>query len=70
MEGAGDELRPEDERRNALRTYGQLLEAHVRYEERELFPMIEERFAPALLSQIGEALAEYEAGRDPACRMG
>ncbi len=69
MDGACDQDRPDDERRNALRTYGQLLETHVRYEERELFQMIEERFAPELLADIGAALAEYEAGRDPSCRM-
>ena len=44
-----------------LRTLGELLEAHVRYEERELFPMIESRLDEAALRTLGAAIAAAEA---------
>lgn len=38
-----------------LRHYGELLQAHVRYEDRELFGLAERVLAPALLEAIGAA---------------
>ena len=37
---------------------GERLDAHVRFEERELFPLLEEHADPALLAGVGAALAE------------
>jgi hemerythrin-like domain-containing protein len=35
---------------------GELLAAHVRFEEREVFPLLEERLSPARLAELGQAL--------------
>lgn len=35
---------------------GELLHAHVRFEERELFPLIEDRLDPDALDRVGAAL--------------
>jgi hemerythrin-like domain-containing protein len=48
-EGGGDD--------GALRTFGELLERHIRFEERELFPGIQEELGDAALTAIGEAMA-------------
>jgi hemerythrin-like domain-containing protein len=37
---------------------GQALEAHIRFEERVLFPAVEERLGPARLAELGRALDE------------
>jgi hypothetical protein len=44
-----------------LRELGVLLEAHVRFEERELFPMIEEALDPQSLDRLAVAIEEAEA---------
>jgi len=67
---AGEQGRSTNERRSALCEFGAVLEAHVRFEERELFAIIEESLAHDVLEAIGERLAEYEAQRDPSCRGG
>jgi hypothetical protein len=45
-----------------LRELGELLERHVRFEERELFPRIEERLDDESLLRLGAAIAAAEAG--------
>ncbi|WP_372789461.1 hemerythrin domain-containing protein [Paraconexibacter sp.] len=40
----------------AARSLGERLNDHVRFEERELFPLIEERLAPEALERVGQAL--------------
>lgn len=40
---------------------GRLLESHVRYEERELFPAIETSLDDAVLAELGAAIAAAEA---------
>lgn len=39
-----------------LRKFGELLERHVRFEERELFPLIESALAQGMLERIGQAI--------------
>jgi len=41
----------------AAHALGQLLAAHVRFEERELFPLLERRLAPGVLERVGSRLA-------------
>jgi hemerythrin-like domain-containing protein len=41
-----------------LRELGDALEAHVRFEERQVFPFAEERLAPAELAELGRRLAD------------
>jgi len=45
-----------------LRALGELLERHVRFEERELFPRIEQRLDGDSLRRLGDAIAAAEAG--------
>lgn len=44
-----------------LHALGELLTAHVRLEERRLFPLIERTLPPDALAALGEALAAAEA---------
>lgn len=46
----------------AARGLGELLQAHVRFEERTLFPLVEQRLPPAALADLGRALTSAEAG--------
>jgi iron-sulfur cluster repair protein YtfE (RIC family) len=46
----------------ALRELGERLESHIRFEERVLFPMIEEALPVDELERLGAALARAEAG--------
>jgi hemerythrin-like domain-containing protein len=46
-----------------LRDLGQLLEGHVRFEERELFPMIEEALDPGSLRRLATAIERAEEDR-------
>jgi hypothetical protein len=41
----------------AAEELGELLAAHVRFEERELFPLLEARLEPAELADVGRRLA-------------
>ena len=43
-----------------LRDLGQLLDDHVRFEERELFPMIEEALDPDSLRRLATAIRRAE----------
>ena len=56
-EYADGNLRPE-----TLGEIGELLEAHIRLEEREVFPMIEEVLPEAALQEVASRLAVKEAG--------
>jgi hypothetical protein len=47
----------------SARELGELLGAHVRYEERQLFPMLEERLPRDALAALGRALTSA-AGAD------
>lgn len=47
-----------------LRELGVRLEAHVRFEERELFPMIEQALDPESLDRLALAIEQAEAGCD------
>jgi hemerythrin-like domain-containing protein len=44
-----------------LQELGTLLDAHVRFEERELFPLIEERLPDSELEALGRRIAAAEA---------
>ncbi|MGH2976133.1 MAG: hemerythrin domain-containing protein [Solirubrobacterales bacterium] len=43
-----------------LQDLGRLLDDHVRFEERELFPMVEEALSPENLDRLAEAIARAE----------
>lgn len=45
-----------------LRELGRLLDDHVRFEERELFPMVEEALTPEDLSRLALAIERAEEG--------
>jgi Hemerythrin HHE cation binding domain len=45
----------------AARALGERLTAHVRFEERELFAVLERRLDPAALARLGAAVARAEA---------
>ena len=47
----------------SARELGERLAAHVRFEERELFPMIETDLGPDGLQQLADAVAAAEADR-------
>jgi hemerythrin-like domain-containing protein len=56
---AGDSAADLRERARAL---GELLNQHVRFEERHLFPLLEQRLAPDQLASLGAAIERAEAG--------
>ena len=45
----------------AARRLGELLSAHVRYEERRLFPLVEEGLSREALAELGRVLLAAEA---------
>jgi len=47
-------------RLSTARTTGERLRDHVRFEERELFTLLERRLAPEELERVGEAIARAE----------
>ena len=57
IRAAAADLGGEVERARAL---GELLNAHVRFEERHLFPMLEERLAAPDLHELGAAIERAE----------
>ena len=57
IRAAADDLGPDLERARAL---GELLNDHVRFEERQLFPMLEERLAAPELRDLGAAIERAE----------
>ena len=57
-----DEVRDGEVRPETLRSIGELLETHIRLEEREVFPMIEEALPDEALKEVASRLAVKEAG--------
>lgn len=45
-----------------VREVGRLLADHVRFEERELFPLVESRLDPAALADLGREIDAAETG--------
>lgn len=64
LEGATGEVE-----RQLAAEIGTALEAHIRFEERVLFPAIETALAGDALAAVGQALADVQGGR-VACRRG
>jgi hemerythrin-like domain-containing protein len=58
----GDELEREGIRVETLRNLGEQLEAHIRLEEREVFPMIEETLPDHALREVTSRLEALEPG--------
>jgi hemerythrin-like domain-containing protein len=56
----GAEDLSEDQRREMAREFGRLLESHIRFEERELFPTIEQGLGEDRLLAIAPELAVRE----------
>lgn len=52
-----------DGRRAALGEYSELLERHVRFEDREYFGLLERALPADVLAEIGAALASYESDK-------
>ena len=62
LRGRGQDLeRSADPDPASLRELGERLESHIRFEERVLFPMIEEALPVEELERLGAALARAEA---------
>jgi hemerythrin-like domain-containing protein len=57
-----DELNQENIRENTLRNLGEQLEAHIRLEEREVFPLIEETLPQHALQEVASRLEALEPG--------
>ncbi len=57
-----DEVRDGAVRPETLRSIGELLEAHIRLEEREVFPMVEETLPEEALKELSSRLAVKDAG--------
>ena len=57
-----DELEQDKIREDTLRTLGEKLEAHIRLEEREVFPLIEETLPEHALQEVASRLAVFEPG--------
>jgi hemerythrin-like domain-containing protein len=57
-----DELEQEEVREDTLRTLGEQLEAHIRLEEREVFPLIEETLPEGALQEVASRLEVFEPG--------
>ena len=53
----GDEVAGGDARPETLRSISELLEAHIRLEERQVFPLVEEILADAELEEVASRLA-------------
>jgi len=45
-----------EQQRDKLNLFGELLDLHIRFEERELFPMIEKSLSAEQLKELGEKL--------------
>jgi iron-sulfur cluster repair protein YtfE (RIC family) len=58
----GDELEREEVREETLRDLGERLEAHIRLEEREVFPMIEVTLPEHALREVTSRLEAFEPG--------
>ncbi|MDN5696627.1 MAG: hemerythrin domain-containing protein [Rubrobacter sp.] len=60
-----DELNRREAEPEILGELGELLEAHIRLEERVVFPLIEEALPEDALTKVSEQLEVFEAGRSP-----
>lgn len=58
----GDEVTDRAVRSETLRGLGEMLEAHIRLEERRVFPMIEEALTEEALAEVAAQLVAAEAG--------
>lgn len=56
----GDEVEREEVQSETLQTLGELLEAHIRLEERVLFPALEESLSEEALGEISSRLLAYK----------
>ena len=63
----GDELEQDGVRQDTLRNLGEDLEAHIRLEERRVFPLIEETLPEQALREVASRLEVFEPGppREP-----
>jgi hemerythrin-like domain-containing protein len=57
-----DELEQDEVREDTLRSLGEQLEAHIRLEEREVFPLIEETIPEHALQEVASRLEVFEPG--------
>jgi hemerythrin-like domain-containing protein len=57
-----DELEQDKIREETLRNLGEHLEAHIRLEEREVFPLIEETLPEHALQEVASRLEAFEPG--------
>ena len=57
-----DELEQDEVRKDTLRSLGEQLEAHIRLEEREVFPLIEETLPEHALQEVASRLEVFEPG--------
>ena len=57
-----DELKQDRVREDTLRNLGKQLEAHIRLEEREVFPLIEETLPEGALQEVASRLEVFEPG--------
>jgi hemerythrin-like domain-containing protein len=57
-----DELKHDEIQEDTLRILGEQLEAHIRLEEREVFPLIEETLPERALQEVGSRLEVFEPG--------
>jgi hypothetical protein len=63
IRAAGERMAAGEPSAEELHALGELLQLHVRFEERELFPAIEAGLDEAALSALGARIAAAEAGR-------
>ncbi|MGB3633201.1 MAG: hemerythrin domain-containing protein [Rubrobacteraceae bacterium] len=56
----GDEVEREDVQKKTLQTLGEQLEAHIRLEERALFPALEESLSKEALAEVSSRLLAYK----------
>jgi hypothetical protein len=64
--GLGDEVGVGGAQPGPLEGIGELLEDHIRLEERQVFPMIEEALSEEALEEVADRLAAAEAGPNKA----
>lgn len=66
-----DALAAGDDPRAAMQALGELLDDHVRFEERAFFARVQERLDPGALTALGAALDEHRARRGfaPSCPL-
>lgn len=50
----------QDDALSTITEFNKLLEEHIRFEERELFPLIEQQTDPVLLAEASEKINAYE----------